>query len=148
MIGALRTARRWGSKALAVSVEGKNMTEPTVRLAKSGLSLNIEDPVELALGSLVSCEFHMAQFAAKKLNVTLDDIQFQNVKGALNTAFFEGDKTALPQVTEVSMDVLVKTGVDKQKFDELIRMIEQGCPLYYLFKSSGTKMNVNWKQVT
>lgn len=143
--GLLRTARRLGSKTFNVSVKDRGMEEPTIVAPKSSLELKIPEPVELALGTLVACEFHMAKFSAKKLGIELENIKFDNVSCKLKTDFFEGKADAAPQITEVSMDVHVKTKAAKEKFAELVQMIEHGCPLYYLFKKSGATMNVNWK---
>eukprot|EP00761_Pharyngomonas_kirbyi_P010475 gb/GECH01010495.1/.p1 GENE.gb/GECH01010495.1/~~gb/GECH01010495.1/.p1 ORF type:complete len:194 (+),score=34.85 gb/GECH01010495.1/:1-582(+) len=105
------------------------------------------NPLEYSLASLVGCETVTARMAAKKMKLQLEDINME-AKGTLDMRGFMGTEGVQRHFEKVKIIAQVTTTASQEEVDRLAHMVEDRCPVYSMFKASGTKMESSWERIS
>lgn len=87
------------------------------------------NPVEYLLFALGGCLGIVIQVVSKEMNLKIDDIKI-NLKGELNPLRFMGkDFSERAGYKKIVVEVEVKSNESKEKLQELLKKVEERCPI-------------------
>jgi uncharacterized OsmC-like protein len=93
------------------------------------------NPVEFALGSLLSCQVVTYRFWAAKLGIPLEDVSVE-VEGDLDVrGFFGLDDAVRPGFGEVRLVVDLRGPASPEDYRRLREAVDQHCPVLDLFRN-------------
>jgi len=112
---------------------------PKYETAETGMT-----PLEASLGALIACEAITARFLAQKvLNLKIGAINFVTVEGDIDVkGMSTGTQPA--HFSKVKIVAEVETEESQEKITLLHETVGRYCPVYSMFKHSGTVMEGEW----
>ena len=126
---AAGTARGSVSSVISAGKHSFTVDEPTP-LAGDDAAPN---PVEYALGALISCQIVVYRLYAHNLGLTIDDLEV-TAEGDLDVqGLFGADETVRPGFSGVRVAVTI-TGPDSQEaYQQLQETVDAHCPVFDIF---------------
>ncbi len=96
------------------------------------------NPVEYALGALISCQVVTYRFWAARLGITVDDVRITAVGDLDVRGFFGLDDAVRPGFSEIRLDVQLTGPESAERYAELHAVVDQHCPVLDLFTNTTT----------
>lgn len=89
-------------------------------------------PVEAALGALLACQTVVYRLYAQRLGITIDRLELR-AEGDLDVRGLFGADDVRPGFSGVRVTVDIDGPHDRERFEELHRVVDAHCPVYDLF---------------
>lgn len=94
------------------------------------------NPVEYALGALISCQVVTYRFWAARLGIRLDDVRITAVGDLDVRGFFGLDDAVRAGFSEIRLDVEVTGPESDERYAELHDAVDAHCPVLDLFTNA------------
>ena len=91
-------------------------------------------PVEAALGALLACQTVVYRLYARRLGLTIDSLELR-AEGDLDVRGLFGADDVRPGFAGVSIVVDIDGPHERERFDELRRVVDAHCPVHDLFSN-------------
>lgn len=91
-------------------------------------------PVEAALGALLACQTVVYRLYAQRLGLTIDSLELR-AEGDLDVRGLFGAEDVRPGFAGVSIVVDIDGPHERERFDELRRVVDAHCPVHDLFSN-------------
>lgn len=91
-------------------------------------------PVEAALGALLACQTVVYRLYARRLGLTIDTLELR-AEGDLDVRGLFGADDVRPGFAGVSIVVDIDGPHERERFDELRRVVDAHCPVHDLFSN-------------
>ena len=91
-------------------------------------------PVEAALGALLACQTVVYRLYARRLGLTIDSFELR-AEGDLDVRGLFGADDVRPGFAGVSIVVDIDGPHERERFDELRRVVDAHCPVHDLFSN-------------
>ena len=91
-------------------------------------------PVEAALGALLACQTVVYRLYARRLGLTIDSLELR-AEGDLDVRGLFGADDVRPGFAGVSIVVDLDGPHERERFDELRRVVDAHCPVHDLFSN-------------
>lgn len=129
------TASGTGTGCVATDVSTRQHRFVVDEPASLGGDDSAANPVEYALGALVSCQVVTYRFWAARLGIALDDVEI-TAKGDLDVrGFFGVDDDVRPGFGGIELDVRLSGPESAERYAQLHEAVDQHCPVLDLFSN-------------
>ena len=127
------TATGTGSGWVATDVVSRQHAYVVDEPASLGGDDSAANPVEQALGALISCQVVTYRFWAARLGIRLDDVRITAVGDLDVRGFFGLDDAVRAGFGEVRLDVELVGPEAAERYEELHAAVDEHCPVLDLF---------------
>jgi len=122
-------------KDIKVRVSGIRVSPTKTKVTCGGFELLIDklggeapSPLDLALASLIGCLNITATLVAEDMGIRIEEAEFEAV-GLFNPAVFYGKEGPRAGYKGIRVVVRLRTDADEEKLRELMRRVEERCPV-------------------
>lgn len=104
-------------------------------------------PLEMTLSSLMGCEGVIINRCAEAMSFDYSAVDMDG-EGEVDQRGSRGVQGVRPYFNWVKLNIRVHTNETQDRFDRLIKNVENRCPVMNLFRSADVEVIVNWERVT
>lgn len=109
---------------------------------KTGQDIEIHNPIETILASLVTCETHTAFYQAEKNKFDLQHIDWVKVSCKYDSAGWLEEKES-NKIEDIHMELVIKSQKSQKEVSEFFEKVERLCPIYRTLEAAGVKITKN-----
>ena len=104
-------------------------------------------PLEMTLSSLLGCEGVIINRCAEAMSFDYSAVDM-DADGEVDQRGSRGVQGVRPYFNWVKMRIRVHTDETEERFQRLIKNVENRCPVLNLFKSADDDVDIRWERVT